>query len=164
MADAPAEPTTEERWVYIGQRVDQSNKLSYFWLSLNEDGKPDEEKVHVFQKRIERQRSFQTPEPGAIFKVHTTKQGASVMIAGDQAPEYLEMLDDEKVRLAWTVSEQSSLRLHRANKRMRDEMSDDLMEKALRPILHAMRKTNPQGRQAIKLIVLEYLEKHGRGF
>lgn len=157
------EKTTEERWIYIGQRVDPSNKLAYYWLSVI-DGKPDRDKVHCFQKRIERQRTFQTPEPGAIFKVHTTKQGSSVMISGDQAPEYVEMFEDEKQRLEWAMAEQASLRLHRANKRMREEMSDDLMEKALRPILNAMRKTNPQGRQAIKLIVLEYLEKHGRGF
>jgi len=163
MADETLE-TNPERWVYIGQRVDRENKVSHYWYSLTPDGQPDLDKSHCFNKRIERQNTHMSPEPGAVFDVHTTKEGASVMIAGDKSPRYVEMLDDEKLCLEWQVAEQASLRSYKANKRMREEMSEDLMEKSFRPVLNAMRKTNAQGRQAIKLIVLEYLEKHGKGF
>lgn len=158
---AEEEALTKVRWVYVGRRLNQEHKISYWWLTVREDGTYDPDQVHIFDKRIEQTSMPMMPKPGAVFDVNTTQGGNSVKIGGAVAPQYVTMLDDSATCAEWEAREAADLIRHKANKRMREEMSEDTLRQSLLPLLNAMRKTNHQGRLAIKLVVLEYLDKHG---
>lgn len=158
---ADEEPTEEARWVYIGQRLDTGKKLCHFYVAFRDDGTPDVDNMLGYAKRIDRNVSMRSTDPGAVFIVHTTKAGKSVMIGGELAPKYERRFDDEKLIAEWTVLDAAANAQHKANKRMLEEMSDDVLGKCLGPVLRAMRKTNALGRQAIKIVILDYLTRHG---
>ena len=149
-----AEVPKKERWVYAGQRLD-GEKLAYVWYALDEEDKVVPESGRFFTKMLTRNVAGPTPKPGAVFVVHTTKGGDSVTIGGENMPRYL-LANNDKV-VEWQLLTEAAKNAQRANKLMKEDMSEDHLERCLRPITKAMQKTNHQGRQAIKLVVMQYL-------
>lgn len=141
----------KERWVCTGWAGDGKGKLFQVWHTL--DGDKLGEDIHAYSKPI------RPGQAGMVYDVMT--DGEMVYTKGKHEPVYVgQYPDDAKVQewRATTVAEETKARLH---KRMKKDVSEDMLKTALEPLRLACKATDRTGRLAIQVLVLEYLGKWG---
>jgi hypothetical protein len=138
-----------ERWVCTGTR-EFDGKLYQTWYLLKDGPVGD---VHAYAKPLA------PGQAGMIYDVIT--DGDSVYTKGDKGLKYVGMYHDDAQVQEWRALTAAAEVEQRLEKRMRKEVTEDVLKTALEPLRLACKKTDRTGRYAIKAMVLEYLDKWG---
>jgi hypothetical protein len=142
---------TIERWVYIGPCTLVGGKPGQEWFALGELDAIDESKSLVFAKLTK------SPHIGSIYEVNVTRTDERIS-AG--AGKRVGTFSDRTKVAEWSVRAQAFDTMRAASKHAKT-LPREALEEALRPIVRAMTKTNYEGRRAILVLVLQYLDRHG---
>ena len=144
---------TKARWVCIGRRFAADNQgLFQFWATLDDQDQLGKE--HAFKKPL-----VKNAAPGVCYELTLTDGGKAMLTKGKDAPKYLGIYADKQQVITWKAEEKAAEASDRIARKMKEEISEDQLREALEPIRIACRRTDKLGRQAIKAMVLEYLDR-----
>lgn len=157
-AATPKPAATQEVWVYAGHRTDDDKTVSQLWFALDKDGAvvPDSGKYY-------KKGTVKGAWVGATYNVWVTREGerCSLFTSGDKMPRYRGRWENNTQVAEWEALHYAAETAVEKKRRFSADSEEKAYKEALEPIVNAMLKTNVAGRRAIKMWVLEYLERHG---
>ncbi len=152
-AEATAPPAKPETalWVCAGVRKGQDVPLVWVFYPLGAVGYKDEPRIYD-KKKI-------TAFCGGVFRV-TTTNGGKTLLLGNDAPQYIKRYHDKGSIVEWEALEHAAKAELAAAALFKKDAQLSEFEKCLEPVAKAMRATNYVQRQAIKVWILDYLDRY----
>ena len=140
-----------ERWVYIGPTLVAGGKVGQQWVN---ESAPNSE-THVFTKLVK------APYIGSIYEIEIVARNDDGSVKTARCSnKHVGLFRDGDLLSQWEIASNAFDTL-RALERQEKVLGKESIKEALEPFIKAMHKTNYEGRRAIKVLVVEYLERYG---
>lgn len=144
------ETTMIEHWVYIGRRWSNKDRLVHFYVRLEDNQLPDSQDFIGHSKLAE------TPI-GSVLAVTIVDPERSIYVSGKYGPRFLHKFHEARKVAEWEIEDRECRDEDLRRKLLKKGGGKGLeIDKALAPVVAAMKRTDAAGR---RLIVAQMLEK-----